>query len=366
MKPVKKNDKLKGYALAAAATLLFAGAAISQCSRSKQTTVAKQEAPAAESELQRGSTAHGRDWKRSFPQFKENPESQMGKNTTDLLYGLAEAFPYQGLDCKLVPKEKAGGHSGTYEDIMAPMTPKEKSRYMILNVSEDSGENEVTSHLEQSKKVSKSISDLVNQMVEDYGEAGKGDSFAQLSLRIDRMRDENNMEGILSAIGHMEQLNLEWDGKDTLPWATETLYAIYSEMGSRAKIEEWEHSPDRACILRNASALRTLHYSYEAVAELMLKNPGSADNAIARLNGRMRFMILHDFAGSLLFPGDYDPASVLNLYYSLSPGNKRHFLDAIQSSNATLYEKDIEHLRNLAKVLPDHMLRESIMALIEQ
>jgi len=340
MEPVKKNDKLKGYVLGAVASLVFAGAAISQCSRSKQATVAKQEVPAAESKQQRGTTAYERDWKRSFSQFKEMSESQMRKNTSDLLYSLAEAFPYQSLDCKLVPKERAGEQPGPYEAEMESMTPKEKSRYIALNVSEDADDHPILRLLEESQKSigSRKISDLITRIVDDYDEVSKTDSFSQLSRRIDSMKDENNMEGILSVIGNMDQLNLEWGGEDNLPWTTGTLYAVYSETGSRAKSEDWELAPDRSCILQNALALRTLHYAHEALVEMMLKNPGSADYAISRLDGKARDMLVPYIANSLLFSGDFDPSSVENLFSSLSPENKRHFLNAIASNRSITVE----------------------------
>jgi len=276
----------------------------------------------------------------------ERKKAEDERKANEVLVKLTEEFPYESLDCKLMPRKP----------ILLPVGGIE-----IDDMTEADRDNAFRDTWEELKGASKTVTNEVGEysrensrenlgrimcklgFLEDRISCSREEHQTELTRDIERLKEENAAEGVLSLMGYMFSLNLEREyGAD---YDFGSLYQTYDMMRSEARRNGFENAPTSACIARNAYALKILYAAEKALADLLPKNPGSAESVLERLPEHQRQRVLKDCAKNLFLSEDFDVARVENFFAALSPVTRTQFI-AVLHPLYNVSEKRAEAVTN--------------------
>ena len=290
------------------------------------------------------------------------------RKANEVLMKLAEEFPYESLDCKLEPLER-------------PVVDEESDDTTNLQRALGSLMRDMTSiqltlwneMRKASAEVSKDLGEFSEEkalmlwcrlgMMGVPGTASREACTTDLIEEIARLKDENNLNGVLALVRYTNSLNLEWPtdidpftGKSSEDVLYDNLYMNYHLIYMRAFSEGWEKGPGFACVARNSYALRIARESLDMLTELLSKTPLSLDSVLSQLTEIQQLGVLDGVSYHLFDDERFDRSNVENFFAALSPASKAKFIETLYD----LYVNDDEQVsraEELAKYASDPELR---------
>jgi hypothetical protein len=246
---------------------------------------------------------------RSLEVFKSRMEKigqMQARPSVSVPISIADEFPYQSMDCSLVPLDRSPVKS---------------------NGNPETFFSSIPSHLEE---------------------------------EISRLKTYGNIEGLRSMIAYLSSLNLEWGKGDS-----ENLYGLYSSLEMGAKTNGWDKSPDPSCVSRILCAMKTLFRAEEVLGDILAKSPKQAESVLSDLPEAQKERVILSSAIDLLYSEKFDASSLQDLLASLSLQNTDSFLRVLNSFLVNDHET-ITRLNSIAIKASNPYLRMALNRIVEK
>ena len=270
------------------------------------------------------------------------------RRSDEVLMKLVEEFPYESLDCKLLPRKEVNETSEGLRD--ASKTASE-----ALSLGDDL---QIWCRLGMPMRNSPDIpvDDPTPTQVEMRARCS-----TRLTEGIYRLKEENDLFGLASAVRYLDSLNL---GEPSVSIFTNDLYYTYYNMYDSANVNSWDNAPGISCIGRIAYALRIHHLAVQALADLLPKNPLIAEKVLAELPDDERIKFLAGCGYKFFDAREFDRSSVEIFYDSLSGPTRVKFLAELERMDP--FGDSVGRAEELAKYASDPELRKAMGRLAQR
>lgn len=291
----------------------------------------------------------------------------VGPKEDAVLMRFMDEFPYQGLDCKLLPWQN--------EQRPWNFEKMEDADELLWNDLKDAP------------------STATEGLGNEYHSGAGGKLLCRLGMlpidecptdlteEIQRFKESKNLSGLLSVVDYLNDLNIEWergvgDYVQYLPIAPpdadesdnphHNLFSVYLNAYSQASQNGWETAPSLACVAKNAYALRLLRLAEIAIGDIIIENGGIAGQVLERLPDFQRLDMLMQLAGILIFSEDSSIDSARAFLSALSPSDRTRFVEAMSLFYSGGEEKDIARMEALADLVHDPQFSDSMRKLARE
>jgi len=287
-------------------------------------------------------------------------KNEAERTANEVLMKVVEEFPYQGLDCELKPLEEDVRFSEIDLDDKDDVIEKNEILWNQLKGSAGSALKDLLGNASQP----------YNKGVELMCRLGLIKSVptcpTELIEEIKHLKDENQPEGVLSIVGYLNSLNIEWEQDPSLAGSNSTeefepsnLKDFYEGLHGRAHYDGWEKAPSLGCVAKNAYALKILRESVSVLGKLLAKNPNLVDSTLKQLPENQQESLYYNCMSDLFESDDFDRSNVENFFAALSPSTRSKFIKTLYD----LYVNDEDQVARadeLAKHASDPELRDAM------
>jgi len=283
-------------------------------------------------------------------------QAEIHKEANAMVMKLSEEFPYESLDCSLLPLESRS-------------LPDDYQKLQLYEMGEMQwDEPNLPKGALRNTSFDPSISKRMENMCNEKGFKLLEEPLCRTRLidEIKNLKESNNIGGLLMAISYLNSLNLEWVEQGAPAYSNlsgpetgyrNTRYINHLVLYLQAHSSSWNYSPSFSCVARNAQAIRLFRSAMEALGDTLLKNPQYAEYALGHLPEHQYTDLLEDLSAKLFSESSegFDRGAVEKLFAILSPASRTRLLETLE--NMWVTDDNVSQAEELAKYASDPELR---------